>query len=166
MENPPEGLKQRVLEGFENRPRAPRWREWWAIAATAVLLAVTWFAISERRRAGALESTLALMTAVDTTTATSGATRVFANPQKGVVLTTTALPPAPAGKAYQMWLIKDGGKPEPAGLFQPVAGAAAMHFLPGAIDLATLKMIAVTLEDSGGVPQPTSAPLVAVSIAR
>ena len=36
--------------------------------------------------------------------------KVFVNPSSGVVLMATNLPPAPAGKAYEMWVIPKSGE--------------------------------------------------------
>jgi anti-sigma-K factor RskA len=169
---PPAYLKDRVLSGFGRGQRTPAWLRAWAVASLVVIAVLGWMVMSERRRGDALvtdlareRETMAVMTAADTKSVAGGGTQIFAN-AKGVVLATTALPPAPSGKAYQMWLIRDGAKPEPAGLFSPVAGAAALHFLPGAIDLATLKTIAVTLEEAKGAQQPTSTPLIALTLQR
>ncbi len=70
------------------------------------------------------------------------------------VLAAHGLPPAPAGKAYQLWYIA-GGKPQPGGIFTTdAAGGAVLHDrVPEAGRDATL--FAVTLEPEGGVPAPT-----------
>jgi hypothetical protein len=86
--------------------------------------------------------------------------KIFVNPTSGVLLIATNLPPAPAGKAYEMWVIPKGAKPVPAGMFQSQADGTAMHVQPGPVD-ATGVTIAVTLEDEAGAAQPTSAILFA-----
>ena len=50
--------------------------------------------------------------------------RIFLDAARGVVLLASNLPPVPAGKTYEMWVIPKGkgGKPVPAGLFQSTAG--------------------------------------------
>jgi anti-sigma-K factor RskA len=85
--------------------------------------------------------------------------KVFVNPTSGVLLMATNLPPAPAGKAYEMWVIPKGGKPVPAGLFQSQADGTAMHTQTGPLDINGVT-IAVTLEDQAGVPAPTSPILI------
>lgn len=90
--------------------------------------------------------------------------KVFVNPNAGVVLMATNLPPAPAGKAYEMWIIPKGANPKPAGLFQSQADGTATHVQAGPIDLASLALVAVTLEDAAGAPQPTSTPLFAAQM--
>jgi anti-sigma-K factor RskA len=80
--------------------------------------------------------------------------RVLWNPRAGGLLVAAALPPAPAGKIYELWAIA-GGKPMPAGLFGvDAAGGGSLRVAPiegvGAVDV-----FAVTLEPAGGVPSPT-----------
>jgi anti-sigma-K factor RskA len=68
------------------------------------------------------------------------------------VMMATGLPPAPAGRAYQLWLIADK-KPLPGGTFKTDAeGRARMSDrLPAGVGNPTF---AVTLEREGGVPAP------------
>jgi anti-sigma-K factor RskA len=65
------------------------------------------------------------------------------------------LPPAPAGKAYQLWFIAEGKPPMPGHVFNTNAeGHAEMRDqLPEEARGATV--FAVTLEPSSGVPAPT-----------
>jgi anti-sigma-K factor RskA len=69
------------------------------------------------------------------------------------------LPPAPAGKAYELWTL-GGPAPRPAGVFQVDASGRAIHPVapvPGAV-----ARFAVTLEPEAGVPAPTG-PIVLAS---
>ena len=50
--------------------------------------------------------------------------------------------------------------PVPAGLFQSDADGTALYLRKEAVDVAAVKAVAVTLEPEGGVPQPTSQPLI------
>jgi hypothetical protein len=70
------------------------------------------------------------------------------------VLATQGLPPAPAGKAYQLWYISDG-KPQPGAVFTTDANGRAV--LSDRVPAAgrDAKLFAVTLEPAGGVPSPT-----------
>ena len=86
--------------------------------------------------------------------------RVFVNPKGGVLLLASNLPAAPEGKIYEMWVIPKTGNPVPAGLFQSDAEGTALHMQKVIVDLASTKAVAVTLEAAGGVPQPTSQPLI------
>ena len=86
--------------------------------------------------------------------------RVFVNPKSGVLLLASNLPAAPQGKVYEMWVIPKTGNPVPAGLFQSDAEGTALHMQKFTVDLTATKAVAVTLEPAGGVPQPTSQPLI------
>jgi len=90
--------------------------------------------------------------------------RVFLDSRRGVLLLASNLPPAPAGKAYEMWVIPKGGKPLPAGMFQAATDWTAMHVLPGPVDLTGAGAVAVTLERESGVPQPTSQPVILAAL--
>ena len=74
-------------------------------------------------------------------------------------LSVVKLPPAPAGKTYQAWVIPPGGAPIPAGLFDVRGGRAVIVLEPTVEPGAT---VAITLEAAGGATAPTTAPLLAV----
>ncbi len=65
------------------------------------------------------------------------------------------LPPAPPGKAYQLWYIEDLQHPVPGGVFNTDArgGAVMHHSVPEAGRKASV--FAVTLEPQSGVSAPT-----------
>ncbi len=90
--------------------------------------------------------------------------KVFVNPSSGVVLMATNLPPAPSGKAYEMWVIPKTGKPVPAGMFQSQTDGSATNVQTGPIDIASLGAVAVTLEDAAGAAQPTTTPLIVATM--
>jgi anti-sigma-K factor RskA len=81
--------------------------------------------------------------------------KVFVNPTQGVLLVVSNLPPAAAGKTYEMWLVPKRGMPQPAGLFQSAADGTALYIRKGPVDLAATSAVAVTLENAGGAAQPT-----------
>jgi hypothetical protein len=80
--------------------------------------------------------------------------KVFMNASQGVLLIASNLPPAPAGKLYEMWVIPKGGAPRPAGTFQSGPQGTAMHILNGVVDSSVT--LAVTVEPDTGSPAPTS----------
>jgi anti-sigma-K factor RskA len=90
--------------------------------------------------------------------------RVFLDPSRGVLLLASNLPPAPAGKIYEMWVIPKGGKAVPAGLFQSAADGTALHVLPGAVDVAGTAAVAVTLEVAAGATVPNLPPVFAAAL--
>jgi len=115
-----------------------------------------------------MNEAFAIVNSPDTTVTSFGAGKtlppkgkVFVNPSQGVLLIASNLPPAQAGKAYEMWVIPNGGKgkPIPAGVFQSGSDGSAMHIQRGPVDTSTPPVIAVTLEPEAGSPQPTSQPL-------
>lgn len=71
------------------------------------------------------------------------------------VLMAAGLPPAPAGKAYQMWFIASGKPPMPGRVFKTdTAGRGRLHDQIPA-EGRDAKTFAVTLEPEGGVAAPT-----------
>ena len=118
-----------------------------------------------------LNEAFAILNGADTTVTSFGEKqpkakgRVFVNPSQGVLLIASNLPMAPAGKAYEMWVIPKGGKPPlPAGMFQARSDGTAMHIQPGAMDLSSAAAVAVTLEDAAGVNAPTTTPLIVAAL--
>ena len=85
--------------------------------------------------------------------------RIVWHDQRGGALYVTGLPPAPAGKAYELWTIA-GAAPKPAGVFDVDATGAASVPVPPATD-GPVNVFAVTLEPAGGVPAPTGPMLLA-----
>jgi anti-sigma-K factor RskA len=73
---------------------------------------------------------------------------------RGLVFTAANLPPAPAGKAYQVWVVT-AQMPISAGLLATdLAGAGTQYYMTPP-DIAPPVAVAVTLEPAGGVPSPT-----------
>jgi anti-sigma-K factor RskA len=77
------------------------------------------------------------------------------------VLVTDNLAAAPSGKTYQMWLQAPGGSFVSAGLVPP--GSTQTVVLDG--DAATAQGAGVTVEPSGGSPQPTTTPIALFAFA-
>ena len=63
------------------------------------------------------------------------------------------LPESPAGMTYQLWAIHD--KPLSIGIFQMDAGKTANLLVKKVLNFSDAKTFAVSLEPSGGRPQPT-----------
>jgi anti-sigma-K factor RskA len=88
------------------------------------------------------------------------ATAIYSPSQKRLMLMASGLAPAPAGKAYELWLIPMEGAPMPAGMFKPDEHGNAMmmdHPMPEGV---VAKAFAVTLEDQAGSDKPTSPILI------
>jgi hypothetical protein len=118
-----------------------------------------------------LNEAFAILSGPETTVTTFGTGpqppkgKVFVNARQGVLLIASNLPPAPAGKTYEMWVIPKTGQPAAAGLFQSQADGTAMHIQRGAVDVAATGAVAVTLENEAGAPQPTTTPLIVAQMA-
>ncbi len=91
--------------------------------------------------------------------------RIWVHAQRGVLLLASHLPPAPAGKAYEMWIVRKptAGAPIPAGLFNSDPQGEAMHVWAEPVNVAAAAAVAVTLEPASGVPAPTSTPVIAAT---
>ena len=76
------------------------------------------------------------------------------------VLVVEDMPPVPADKTYQIWVIEDD-VPKPSGLFKPAEGTVAA-VVEHPIDEADV--VAVTVEPEGGSPKPTSDPMLAAEV--
>jgi anti-sigma-K factor RskA len=178
-------LRRRILASVGGEERRFGWAPFLAGALALSLFAVVYFGGRERdlgnelarvrdiNRQQSIELTrvseaFAIVNGADTTVTTFGEGqpqpkgKVFWSPSQGVLLIASNLRPAPAGKAYEMWLIPKGGKPKPAGMFQSSSDGSAMHIQRGSAPDTDL--VAVTLENEAGSDQPTSTPLFAAPI--
>ena len=181
---PPAGLRDRILrEARQARPigrgRAPV-IPWLAAAASLVLAVGLGYGYLRARAAlqqasaalaartdslGARDSLIATLLSPDVGTAALAATgqapsaRLYWSPsRRRVVMAVFRLPPAPAGRTYQLWAIAQG-KPVSLGVFNTAADGrltAAMQLPPG----LTFELTAVTEEPAGGSPQPTQQPFL------
>jgi anti-sigma-K factor RskA len=75
------------------------------------------------------------------------------------------LPPAPAGKSYQLWFVPKSGDPISAQVFDTTSGGLADLEIPLPGNAPELKIAAVTTEPAGGKPLP-SGPFVLLSKAE
>lgn len=78
------------------------------------------------------------------------------------VLTTDNMPPPPAGKEYQVWLQQPGKGMVGAGGMPQDAATTHRLLLKG--DSTTATAVGVTVEPEGGSPQPTTNPVVLLSL--
>ncbi|WP_265446035.1 anti-sigma factor [Flexivirga meconopsidis] len=93
-----------------------------------------------------------------TASADGGSLVVVASASRGkAVATLRGMPPAPAGKTYQAWFIS-GGKPVSAGMLEPDKATVLDGSVTGA------SAAAITVEPAGGSQQPTSKPIMSVTL--
>lgn len=164
----------------EGRPRGGWW-QWLLVPVTAGLIVATGLLwredqqLSERldesnhriasmqveqQKAAALIDTLSAPETVSVKLAGTPETEkalavVRYNPRRGVVLYTAELPPLPADKTYQMWLVPSNGAPISAGVFTPQAEEGRHLWQAEVPKDVAVKAFAVTIEPAGGVAQPT-----------
>jgi hypothetical protein len=117
-----------------------------------------------------LNEAFAILNGADTTVTSFGKSdaqppsgNIFVNRSRGVLLIANHLPPAPSGKAYEMWIIPKGGKPKAAGMFQTASDGSGMHVERGPVD-PQADLVAITVEPAAGSEQPTTTPLFAAPI--
>jgi anti-sigma-K factor RskA len=80
------------------------------------------------------------------------------------VLLVSGLERAPAGKAYEIWVIGPSNQPVPAGVFQPRPDGTAVVSLPPVEDTARARTFAVTLEPAAGSASPTGPMVLAGAV--
>ena len=115
-------------------------------------LALLTDAVTAQSQPGA---TVAPMTGSD---AAAGATGYVVFPAQGTgYIVLTGLPAAPGDHAWQAWTIGDGS-PVSAGMV-PV-GSDGLAVLEGVTPIPGTKVVALTIEPTGGSQQPTTAPVV------
>jgi anti-sigma-K factor RskA len=83
-----------------------------------------------------------------------GSARVVYNAHSGILVYDGQLDKAPADKSYVLWLVPATGNPLSAGVFNPSTGKTS-HWVIKLPAGTVPKAFAVTLEPSGGAPQPT-----------
>ena len=82
--------------------------------------------------------------------------RLVVSEEGDAAMVISGLEPAPEGKTYEIWVIDDG-KPAPAGLFEAAGDRTVLTLSRPVPDDA---IVAVTVEQEGGVSAPTSDPII------
>ena len=90
------------------------------------------------------------------TIAPKASARAFWSRSRGMVFTASNLPPLPAGRIYQLWVVT-AQAPISAGLLTPDAAGNVSDMFNTPQDLPQPVAMAVTIEPAGGVPAPTGA---------
>jgi len=156
----------------QSRRNAPQMRAggWLALAAAIVIaVGAGLYALRVQRQMADLQArfdqqraTSAVLSAPDLAridlqgqpVAPDARARALWSRTRGLVFTAANLPPAPAGKAYQVWVVT-AQMPVSAGLLatDPSGGGTQYYYTPP--DIAAPVAVAVTLEPAGGVAAPT-----------
>jgi anti-sigma-K factor RskA len=116
---------------------------------------------AQRAAAGA-QTSVAVLTAPDVArvdlagqpAAPQASARAFWSRSQGLVFTASNLPPLPAGRSYQLWVVT-GQAPLSAGLLTPDAQGGVNATFNTPPDIPQPVAMAVTVEPAGGVPAPT-----------
>jgi hypothetical protein len=178
-------LRKRILASVGAEERHFGWAPFLAGSTVLCLAAAFYFggrewdfsrqvlSLREQLRSQMIEVTrlneaFAILNGADTTVSSFGDKqpkpkgRLFVSPTRGMLLIASNLPQAPAGKAYEVWLIpKDkDAKPVRAGMFQSESDGTVMHMVHTAVDANTTAAVAVTMEVDTGVDAPTSTPMI------
>ncbi|MBM7772775.1 anti-sigma-K factor RskA [Actinokineospora baliensis] len=179
-EVPPPELKARVLarvaqvrqlpplEHHADGPR--RSRPAWAlrltgIAAAALLVVSVALGVALVRNQDQLDDQKSQTTAMvellsaddarfvsgSTTTGLNG-TVVVSRAQGKVMLLAANMPPAPAGKTYQAWLMRDNGDPRSVGLMTPDSTGRAS--IVDSAGIGAANQVGVSIEAAGGSDTP------------
>lgn len=174
----PRALRDGVMAAIHGtqgaRPhRVARWVPWLASAAVLLLAVFTWYALTLRSRAARLEAELrsaqSRLTAseriayatdmrridlVGEGSAPAASGHALWSPRQGMMVTAVNLPPAPAGKAYQLWFLTGPG-PVSGGTLVAIGGVFEAITAPPTGG-ARVMAIAVTLESAEGARAPTT----------
>ncbi|HEX4519838.1 MAG TPA: anti-sigma factor [Gaiellaceae bacterium] len=156
--SPAPALRDRLLEAARAErqnvvPLRPRWqRPLVAVAAVAACAALglgLWNVSLHNQLSDSKNEALARLPV----TGTPGSMVVSSSGSAALVL--YRLDAAPTGKTYEAWVIRGSSAPVPAGLFR---GGAGTTFVPIKGSVKRGSVVAVTVEPSGGSPQPTTTP--------
>jgi hypothetical protein len=166
--------------GTARQPRRPRrvaarWVPWLAtgLAAACLVLAVAFgvAGISAQHRLSAVQAQNRAVAAVlaapdahlasDRTSRGGTATVVVSRSEDTMVVTTSGLPGLPSSKVYQLWLIGPRGTRSAGLLPASSAGRTAPVLASG---LQAGDKVGMTVEPAGGTSQPTTKPILLLSL--
>jgi anti-sigma-K factor RskA len=169
--DPPPGVRAALTQAITAANAPPdtastrtTWPAWLAIAATLALAAgAGWYAINTRResdRDRLINSVLAApdLARIDLSgqpLAPSATARAYWSRSNGLVVLASNLPPLPAGRIYQLWVLTKEPAPISAGLLQPDRDGHASMTVVTPVDMPAPVAMAVTIEPAGGVAAPT-----------
>jgi hypothetical protein len=88
-------------------------------------------------------------------------TVVMSHREHALAFSTAGLPPLPAGRAYELWLMGPSGKRPAAMLPRPAHGMTSPVIATG---LRAGDMVELTVEPAAGAARPTTAPLLRLGL--
>jgi len=182
---PPAPFRPRVLQavsatrqdppltgGRAGRPPVARWLAVAAAAAAVVAAVALGIAASATQHQlnqaqAQIHSAAAVLTAPDArltvgaTTAGGTATVVSSRSRHAMIITTAGLPALGGGRVYEVWFMAPGRIREAGLLPQPAAGRTSPLLATG---LAAGDRIGLSVEPAGGTRQPTTAPILELTV--
>jgi anti-sigma factor RsiW len=164
---PPASLRGRILEqAHSERPKVVPLRRRFtlpvllpaAVAAAAAIAIGIWAVGLSRELDDAKDKVALLGPHAQVFETANGEANLVVAPNGEAALVVPRLPPAPAGKDYEIWVFENG-VPQRAGLFEgPGIARLTRPVEPG-------QMVAVTVEPEGGLDAPSGAPIFTASSA-
>jgi heme exporter protein D len=119
--------------------------------------------VDAQRTATGAQTAVAILTAPDVArvdlagqqpVSPSASARAFWSRSRGMVFNASNLPPLPAGRTYQLWVVT-AQAPISAGLLTPDTQGSVSEVFNTPPDIPQPIAMAVTIEPAGGVPAPT-----------
>ena len=175
QEEPPRALKARLMaevrEGAapaESEPPRPRgrrlaWLRPWpavAVGAATVALALAGWNIALQLDDGGSEPFVAVSAQATAEAPGARGQVVLAPDEDAAAVFLSRLPPAGQGRAYELWIVRDGSV-ESGGFLQPAGQGAGTALVTG---VAGAERLAVTPEPPGNTAAPTAPAVVTVPL--
>lgn len=162
---PPPELRNRIMGAIEvDRPaprRAPQKRPWYLRPLPVAGLAAAALAVGIGT--GVLLSSGESTRTVQAQVAMTGARATVSITGDRAKLTVSGMRNPPSGHVYQVWLQRDGGKPQPTDALFMVNRSGNTHVeVPGSV--SGVDTIMVTSEPQGGSLQPTGKPVITAAV--
>jgi hypothetical protein len=119
--------------------------------------------VDAQRAASGAQTAVAILTAPDVArvdlagqqpVSPSASARAFWSRSRGMVFNASNLPPLPAGRIYQLWVVT-AQAPISAGFLTPDTQGSVSEIFNTPPDIPQPVAMAVTIEPAGGVPAPT-----------
>ena len=184
---PPPGLRDRVMDEVGRTAQVPpvvtemtprrrfRWSTtaatWAAAACLAVAVAVGAFGVHAHRQADRLRAeharVAAVLSAPDTQVTTSARTKygrgmvLVSRSRDRMVFALSRARALPADRTYQIWYVSPRGTMRSAGLLTEEDDGARTAI---AASVGQARQVGLTVEPSGGSPQPTMKPIMVLPL--
>ncbi len=165
---PPEGLRERILSAAEARipvlTQQRRRLPWSLVAAAMVLISVAAFLLGQTFHREVVSGPTVFAMAGHGTLEGAAAKVTDLKADRIAVVEFNGMPPPPAGKVYELWLITADGRADSAGVFVPDSSGHTVVVVDRALE--GYSVIAVTVETGpSGVSSPTQQPAMTGNIA-